>query len=116
MAKPANRRRMGFFSKICASGQRFSSGSHTIDEAQIKAFAAQFDPQPFHLDGEAAKANVVRRIGGERLAHRCDHDEVTRRIRPAAARRNHRERWRDQLAQADAARRHAHAWSAKSKR
>jgi acyl dehydratase len=39
-------------------GQRFSSGSHTIDEAQIKAFAAQFDPQPFHLDGEAAKATL----------------------------------------------------------
>jgi acyl dehydratase len=39
-------------------GQRFSSGFHTIDEAQIKAFAAQFDPQPFHLDGEAAKATL----------------------------------------------------------
>jgi len=39
-------------------GQRFSSGLHTIDEAQIKAFAAQFDPQPFHLDGEAAKATL----------------------------------------------------------
>jgi acyl dehydratase len=39
-------------------GQRFSSGSHTIDDAQIKAFAAQFDPQPFHLDGEAAKATL----------------------------------------------------------
>src|SRR5262244_3709934 len=36
-------------------GQRFTSGSHAIDEAQIKAFANQFDPQPFHLDGEAAK-------------------------------------------------------------
>src|SRR5258705_12571309 len=39
-------------------GQRFSSGFHTIDEAQSKAFAAQFDPQPFHLDGEAAKATL----------------------------------------------------------
>jgi acyl dehydratase len=39
-------------------GQRFSSASHTIDEGQIKAFAAQFDPQPFHLDGEAAKATL----------------------------------------------------------
>src|SRR2546430_4829863 len=41
-----------------AVGQRFFSGSHTIDEAQIKAFAAQFDPQPFHLDGQAAKATL----------------------------------------------------------
>src|SRR5206468_2431839 len=40
------------------AGQRFSSASHTIDEGQIKAFAAQFDPQPFHLDGEAAKATL----------------------------------------------------------
>ena len=31
-------------------GRRFASGTHTIDETQIKAFAAQFDPQPFHLD------------------------------------------------------------------
>jgi len=41
-----------------AVGQRFSSGSHTLDEAQIKAFAAQFDPQPFHLDAKAAKATL----------------------------------------------------------
>jgi len=36
-------------------GQRFLSGSHELDVAQIKAFARQFDPQPFHLDEEAAK-------------------------------------------------------------
>lgn len=36
-------------------GQRFVSGTHLIDEEQIKAFAKQFDPQPFHLDAEAAK-------------------------------------------------------------
>ena len=32
-------------------GQRFTSRTHVIDEAQIKAFARQFDPQPFHQDG-----------------------------------------------------------------
>ncbi|MGL4285010.1 MAG: MaoC family dehydratase [Phreatobacter sp.] len=37
-------------------GQTFTSGSLTVDEAAIKAFAGQFDPQPFHLDDEAAKA------------------------------------------------------------
>ena len=36
-------------------GQRFVSGTKQVDEAAIKAFATQFDPQPFHLDGEAAK-------------------------------------------------------------
>jgi len=39
-------------------GQRFISGTHLIDEAQIKAFARQFDPQPFHLDAEAAKETL----------------------------------------------------------
>ena len=36
-------------------GQHFTSGTHVIDEADIKAFAQKFDPQPFHLDNEAAK-------------------------------------------------------------
>lgn len=36
-------------------GQVFRSQSHTIDAAQIKNFANQFDPQPFHLDEELAK-------------------------------------------------------------
>jgi acyl dehydratase len=36
-------------------GQRFRSGSHLIDEAQIKAFAGQYDPQPFHLDEAAGR-------------------------------------------------------------
>jgi acyl dehydratase len=39
-------------------GQRFASATHVIDAAQIKAFARQFDPQPFHLDEEAAKAGL----------------------------------------------------------
>jgi acyl dehydratase len=39
-------------------GQRFVSGTYRLDEGQIRAFAAQFDPQPFHLDAEAAKATL----------------------------------------------------------
>jgi acyl dehydratase len=39
-------------------GQRFTSASHTLDEAQIKRFASEFDPQPFHLDEEAADATL----------------------------------------------------------
>ncbi|HVJ41634.1 MAG TPA: MaoC family dehydratase [Dongiaceae bacterium] len=35
-------------------GQRFTSGTHELDAAQIQAYARQFDPQPFHLDAEAA--------------------------------------------------------------
>jgi acyl dehydratase len=39
-------------------GQRFKSGSHAVDETQIKAFARQFDPQPFHLDDATAKETL----------------------------------------------------------
>jgi acyl dehydratase len=36
-------------------GDRFQSGEHALDVAQILAFARQFDPQPFHTDEEAAR-------------------------------------------------------------
>ena len=36
-------------------GDRFPGGSVTVTEQDIFAFAGQFDPQPFHLDPEAAK-------------------------------------------------------------
>lgn len=39
-------------------GRRFVSGTHRIDEKQIRAFAEQFDPQPFHLDSQAAKTTL----------------------------------------------------------
>jgi acyl dehydratase len=35
-------------------GQRFRTGTATVTVPAIKAFAAEFDPQPFHLDEEAA--------------------------------------------------------------
>ena len=41
-----------------AVGRRFTSATHVIDAAQIKAFAGQFDPQPFHLDDETAKRTL----------------------------------------------------------
>jgi len=36
-------------------GQTFVSESHLLSAEQIKAFAREFDPQPFHLEEEAAK-------------------------------------------------------------
>ena len=36
-------------------GQKFVSEGYPLDEAQIIAYARQFDPQVFHLDPEAAK-------------------------------------------------------------
>ena len=41
-------------------GQVFATGRTRIDADQIKAFARQFDPQPFHLDEEAAQNSVFR--------------------------------------------------------
>ena len=36
-------------------GQKFHSGTIEVTAERIKSFAAEFDPQPFHLDEEAAK-------------------------------------------------------------
>ncbi|MBB1492519.1 MULTISPECIES: MaoC family dehydratase [unclassified Paracoccus (in: a-proteobacteria)] len=36
-------------------GQEFLSAEHPLDAEQIVAYARQFDPQPFHLDEDAAK-------------------------------------------------------------
>jgi acyl dehydratase len=58
MAEAASAAPNSLFLEDLHVGQRFSSASHTIDAAQIKDFAARFDPQPFHLDDEAAKATL----------------------------------------------------------
>ena len=39
-------------------GQVYELGSKVVSEDEIVAFARQFDPQPFHLDPEAAKESV----------------------------------------------------------
>lgn len=39
-------------------GQRFASAPHLLDADQIKKFAAEFDPQPFHLSEEAAANSI----------------------------------------------------------
>ena len=41
-----------------AVGQVRDLGTITPTCEEIIAFASQFDPQPFHLDDEAAKASV----------------------------------------------------------
>lgn len=69
-------------------GQTFISDSHVLDEEQIKAFARAFEPQPFHLDGAAAKKNPVRRLGRQRLAYCRNHHAAERRVGPAARQRH----------------------------
>jgi acyl dehydratase len=38
-----------------APGQVFDTGKHRVDKNEIFAFARQYDPQPFHVDEEAAR-------------------------------------------------------------
>ena len=43
-----------------AIGQTFVSATLRITAEQIKSFAAEYDPQPFHLDEEAARGTIFR--------------------------------------------------------
>jgi acyl dehydratase len=38
-----------------APGQVFNTGKHRVDKEELFAFARRFDPQPFHVDEEAAR-------------------------------------------------------------
>lgn len=40
------------------TGYRFETGKRSISEAEIIAFAKEYDPQPFHMDPEAAKDSI----------------------------------------------------------
>src|ERR1700744_6334048 len=43
-----------------AVGQVFNAGRQRVHKTQIFAFARQFDPQPYHLDEEAARKSPFR--------------------------------------------------------
>jgi len=47
-------------------GQVFDLGTVAIDGDEMVAFARRFDPQPFHVDAEAAAANAL--LGGRLCA------------------------------------------------
>ena len=54
---------MRFYEDIVIGDKR-EIGSHTFTAPDIKAFAARFDPQPFHMDEEAAaRGEKSARIG-----------------------------------------------------
>jgi acyl dehydratase len=42
-----------------AVGQTFGSGRLRVEKERIKSFAAEFDPQPFHLDEDAARRSIL---------------------------------------------------------
>ena len=45
-----------------AVGQVLEGGPYLVDEAAIIDYATRFDPQPFHIDKEAAKSSHFRGI------------------------------------------------------
>ena len=49
---------MSLYLEDLSVGQRFESRSHLLDEEQIKTFAREFDPQPFHLSEEGAAGSI----------------------------------------------------------
>src|ERR1700722_18335923 len=48
-----------YLEDLCV-GQRFTSETYVMEAARIKEFAAEFDPQPFHIDESAAEASVFK--------------------------------------------------------
>jgi acyl dehydratase len=55
MASTPPRDRTPLYLEDIAVGQRFVSGTTTVEADSIKAFAREFDPQPFHTDEVASK-------------------------------------------------------------
>ncbi len=49
---------MNYFEDLVI-GTSAEIGTHTFTAADIKAFAAKYDPQPFHIDDEAAKRSIM---------------------------------------------------------
>jgi acyl dehydratase len=41
-----------------AVGQKFATGRRRVEAEEIVEFAAKYDPQPFHLDAQAAKTSL----------------------------------------------------------
>ena len=42
-----------------AVGQVIDLGTYAVTAAEIREFASEFDPQPFHLDEAAGKASIL---------------------------------------------------------
>ena len=56
IARPAK----GLYLEDLHVGQTFSSGLYQMEEDRMKEFAAEFDPQPFHLDDAAGRNSVFQ--------------------------------------------------------
>ncbi len=89
-----------------AVGHRFTSEAYVMEAARIKEFAAEFDPQPFHLDEGAAGVSVFKGLA----ASGCHTAAVAMRLlvtrRSSICERPRRYGWRSCLASTDTSWRH----------
>jgi acyl dehydratase len=67
---------MGLFLEELSVGQRFTSHAYPVSAEAIKAFAAEFDPQPFHTDEAAARDSFF----GELVASGWHTAAITMRL------------------------------------
>lgn len=54
-----------------AVGDTYETGGYTVTKDEIVDFAAQFDPQPFHLDEEAAEESMFGELVASGLHTLC---------------------------------------------
>ena len=52
-------------------GDTYETGGYTVTEAEIITFAEQFDPQPFHIDEEAAQESIFGELVASGLHTLC---------------------------------------------
>ena len=52
-------------------GETFELGSYTVTKSEIIEFARQFDPQPFHVDEEAAEESMFGELVASGLHTLC---------------------------------------------
>lgn len=62
---------MTLYFEDLAVGDRYEAGEYTIEREEIVSFAEQFDPQPFHLDEEAAKDSMFGELVASGLHTLC---------------------------------------------
>lgn len=53
---------MKYFDDIVLNNPRFSPQPHTVTAEEIKRFAGEWDPMPFHVDEELAKLSPIGKL------------------------------------------------------
>ena len=54
-----------------AVGDVHEFGAVTVSEEELVAFARQYDPQPFHIDAEAARESPFGGLGSSIISFHC---------------------------------------------